>query len=309
MRIDSRQLAAFAAVLREGSFDAAARALHLTPSAVSQRVKALEERLGRVLVRRAAPCTATEAGQALQRHAQQLQLLEAQALAPFGGDAATALPLAIAVNADSLATWFMPALAALRERHAVSLDLHVEDQDHSSELLRQGRVLAAVSAEPAPVQGCRVSPLGRMRYLAVASPAFARRHFPDGLDDAALARAPCCVFNQKDQLQARFLRLLSRKRLNPPQHRVPSTHGFVQAALHGLGWGMDPQALVAPLLQRGELVEIAPGRVLDVPLYWQRWSLETEVLKTLGEAVAAAAREHLLPMKAPRTPSSKGVAD
>ena len=315
MQLDSRQLAAFAAVLREGSFEAAARSLHVTPSAVSQRIKALEERLGRVLIRRASPCVATEAGESLQRHAQQLQLLEAQALAPFGMTAASAsaareaqeaLPLAIAINADSLATWFVPALAALREQHEVCLDLHVEDQDHSSELLRQGRVLAAVSAEPTPVQGCRVSPLGRMRYLAVASPAFMRRHFADGLDDAALAAAPCCSFNQKDQLQARFLRQLSRRRLNPPQHRVPSTHGFVHAALHGLGWGMNPEALVAPLLASGDLVELAPGRALDVPLYWQRWSLEAEVLKALGDAVAAAARSGLRPM---RTPPSAGVAD
>ena len=198
------------------------------------------------------------------------------------------------------------ALAALREQHAVSFDLHVEDQDHSGELLRQGRVLAAVSAEPEPVQGCRVQPLGRMRYLAVASPAFVRRHFPQGLDDAALAEAPCCVFNQKDQLQARFLRQLSRRRLNPPQHRVPSTHGFVHAALHGLGWGMNPEALVAPLVASGALVELAPGRSLDVPLYWQHWRLEAEVLRSLGTAVAAAARAGLRPM---RMPSSAGGTD
>lgn len=307
MQLDSRQLAAFAAVLREGSFDAAARALHVTPSAISQRIKALEERLGRVLIRRGSPCVASEAGESLQRHAQQLQLLEAQALAPFGlaDAAAPPLPLAIAVNADSLATWFVPALAALRERHDVSLDLHVEDQDHSGELLRQGRVLAAVSAEPVPVQGCRVQPLGRMRYLAVASPDFMARHFPAGLDDEALARAPCNVFNQKDQLQARFLRRLSRRRLAPPQHRVPSTHGFVHAALHGLGWGMNPDVLVAPLLASGELVELRPGEVLDVPLYWQHWRLEAEVLRALTEAVLAAARGGLRPMQ---RPSSAGGA-
>jgi LysR family transcriptional regulator (chromosome initiation inhibitor) len=309
MQLDSRQLAAFAAVLREGSFDAAARALHVTPSAVSQRIKGLEQRLGRVLIRRGSPCLATEAGESLQRHAQQLQLLEAQALAPFGladtaarargASAPAPLPLAVAVNADSLATWFVPALAALRETHDVCLDLHVEDQDHSSELLRQGRVLAAVSAEPTPVQGCRVRPLGRMRYLAVASPAFVRRHFADGLSDAALAAAPCSVFNQKDQLQARFLRRLSRRRLVPPQHRVPSTHGFVHAALHGLGWGMNPDVLVAPLLASGELVEIAPGQSLEVPLYWQHWSLDAEVLHALTEAVVAAAVAALLPMSRP----------
>jgi LysR family transcriptional regulator (chromosome initiation inhibitor) len=299
MQIDSRQLAAFAAVLREGSFDAAARALHLTPSAVSQRIKSLEVRLGRVLIRRASPCVATEAGESLQRHAQQLQLLEAQALAPFGigpgaasrsaTTAGAALPLAVAVNADSLATWFVPALAALRERHDVQLDLHVEDQDHSSALLRQGRVLAAVSAQALPVQGCKVRPLGRMRYLAVASPAFMRRHFGHGVVEAALAVAPCNVFNQKDQLQARFLRRLSRRRLDPPQHRVPGTHGFVHAAVQGLGWGMNPDVLVAPLLASGELVELLPGQQLDVPLYWQHWSLDAPVLQALTDCVCNAA--------------------
>lgn len=291
MQIDSRQLQAFAAVLREGSFDAAARALHLTPSAVSQRIKGLEERLGRVLIRRGTPCSATEAGEALQRHAQQLQLLEAQALAPFGlgGGAAAALPLAIAVNADSLATWFAPALAALRASHDVVFDLHVEDQDHSSELLRQGRVMAAVTADPHPVQGCAVVPLGAMRYLAVATPAFVARHFPAGVDATALAAAPCNVFNAKDELQHRWMQRLARRRIAPPQHRVPSTHGFIHAALQGLGWGMNPDVLVAPLLERGELVELVPGTPLDVPLFWQHWRLEAAVLRELTRGVRAAA--------------------
>lgn len=301
MQLDSRQLAAFAAVLREGSFEAAARALHLTPSAISQRIKALEERLGRVLIRRGAPCVATEAGESLQRHAQQVALLEAQALAPFGLDAPRArgasrpaLPLAVAVNADSLATWFVPALAAVQQAHPVGFELQVEDQDHSHELLRQGRVVAAVTAEPQPVQGCAVQRLGAMRYCAVASPGFVARWFPHGPDETALAAAPCMVFNEKDRLQERFLRRLSRRRLAPPRHRVPGTHGFVQAALHGLGWGMNPEALVAPLLARGTLVELAPGQVLDVPLHWQHWRLDAEVLRALNAAVEAAAREGLV---------------
>lgn len=304
MQIDSRQLAAFAAVLREGSFEAAARSLHVTPSAVSQRIKLLEERLGRVLIRRGAPCTPTEAGQALQRHAQQLQLLEAQALAPFGLVAAperggrgalgpqppgARLPLAIAVNADSLATWFAPALAAVHDAHAVSFDLLVEDQDHSSELLRQGRVMAAVTADPRAVQGCSVLRLGAMRYLAVASPAFMRRHFAGGVDAAALARAPCNVFDRKDALQARFLRGLTRRTLQPPQHHVPSTHGFIHAAVQGIGWGMNPDLLVAPLLARGELVELVPGKALEVPLFWQHWRLDSQVMRLLTDSVAAAA--------------------
>lgn len=305
MRIDSRQLAAFAAVLHEGSFEAAARALHLTPSAVSQRIKGLEERLGRVLIQRGAPCIATPAGQALQRHAQQLQLLEAQALEPFGlagvaaaarggrTDARAALPLALAVNADSLATWFVPALAALREQHDAAFDLLVEDQDHSGELLRQGRVMAAVTADPHPVQGCVVERLGVMRYRAVASPAFVARWFAHGLDDTTLGAAPCNVFNAKDALQARFLKLLSRKHLQPPQHRVPSTHGHIHAALHGLGWGMDPDALVQGLIERGELVEIAPGRHLDVVLHWQHWRLDSALMRGLTGCVRRAAEAML----------------
>ncbi len=287
-------------MLREGSFDAAARALHITPSAVSQRIKALEERLGRVLVQRSAPCRATEAGRSLHRHAQQLALLEAQALAPFGlaqpparrssaVAAPAAQPLAIAVNADSLATWFVPALARVHDSHALRFDLLVEDQDHSHELLREGRAMAAVTSEPRPVQGCSVEPLGALRYLAVASPAFVQRHFAGGLTEAALASAPCTVFNPRDQLQARFLRRLMRRPLAPPEHRIPSTHGFIHAALHGLGWGMHPQMLVAPLLAAGDLVELVPGRPLDVPLYWQSWRLDADALQALAAAVREAA--------------------
>jgi LysR family transcriptional regulator, chromosome initiation inhibitor len=296
MQIDSRQLAAFAAVLREGTFDAAARALHVTPSAISQRIKQLEERLGRVLIQRGAPCMATAAGQALQRHAQQLALLEAQALAPFGlsDAAARSLPLSVAVNADSLATWFAPALAQVRVQHEVTFDLVVEDQDHSSDLLRQGRVLAAVTGDPHAVQACRAERLGAMRYVAVASPAFVARYFSGGISDAALAAAPCNVFNRKDALQAQFLRKLTRRRLHPPTHYIPSTHGFIHAALHGLGWGMNPQALVTPLLQSGQLVELAPGVVLDVPLYWQHWKLDSDVMLALTAAVRAAARALLI---------------
>jgi len=199
------------------------------------------------------------------------------------------LPMPIAVNADSLATWFAPALAAVNAQHAVSFDLLVEDQDHSSELLRQGRAMAAVTTDPVAVQGCAAVRLGAMRYVAVASPAFMARHFADGLHAVALAQAPCTVFNRKDALQTRFLRRLTRQALRPPQHHVPSTHGFIHAALHGLGWGMNPQVLVAPLLASGELVELAPGMALDVPLVWQHWRLDSDVMHLLTRSVRVAA--------------------
>ena len=296
MQLDSRQLAAFSAVLREGSFEAAARALFVTPSAVSQRIKQLEDRLGRVLIQRGSPCAATPAGQALQRHAQQVQLLETQALAAFGlqAETASALPMTIAVNADSLATWLAPALAAVQTALGASFDLIVEDQDHSQELLRTGKVIAAITTDARAVQGCDVVPLGAMRYSAVASPAFFERYFANGVNDESLAHAPCNTFNRKDALQTQFLKLLSKKKLQPPRHYLPSTHGFVEAARHGLGWGMNPSVLVADLIKRGELRELRRSKYLDVLLYWQHWRLDSAVLHALTKAVKRAAAEQLV---------------
>ena len=298
MRLDYPQLAALAAVVREGSFERAARALHVTPSAVSQRIRALEERMGGVLVTRGTPCSATEAGRALVRHAERVALLESELALPGatrGGPASAArATLRIAVNADSLATWFVAALAAFaRDRPQVSIDLLLDDQEHTGEALRRGDVLAAVSASADPVQGCSSTPLGRMRYLATASPAFVRRWFPRGVDADALAAAPCLVFNRKDRLQERWLRRATRRELAPPSHLLPSSQAFVDAALAGLGWGMNPQSLARPHLAAQRLVELLPGRAIDVPLHWQASRLALPALAHLTDAVLAAAREGL----------------
>jgi LysR family transcriptional regulator, chromosome initiation inhibitor len=296
MQLDSRQLAAFAAVLREGSFEAAARALFVTPSAISQRIKQLEDRLGRILIQRGAPCVPTQAGEALQRHVQQLQLLESQALSSFGlGETGSPHPaLAIAVNADSLATWIAPALATVQQSHGACFDLIVEDQDHSHELLRAGRVMAAITTDARAVRGCNVEALGAMRYAAVASPAFFAHYFADGVNEATLALAPCNVFNRKDSLQTKFLQSIVSKRIVPPHHYVPSTHGFVEAALAGLGWGTNPLPLVSLLIKTGQLRELRKRRYLDVPLYWQYWRLDSPVMTALTVAIHGASTKNLI---------------
>lgn len=294
MRIDLAQLAAFAAVVEEGSFEAAARRLHVTPSAVSQRVKALEARLGRVLVTRTRPAGATAAGQVLARYARQVRLLETEALSGLDDSAGDVeVRLAVAVNADSLATWFLPALAGLADGRNARFELHQEDQDHSAALLREGAVMAAVTGDPRAVQGCAVRPLGRMRYLAVATPAFARRWFPDGPTAAALAAATTLRFNRKDELQTRFARELAGRRVDPPATVLPSSVGFADATILGLAWAMLPESMARAPLADGRLVEFAPGRHLDVPLYWQRWKLASPLLDELTGAVVAAAAAQL----------------
>jgi LysR family transcriptional regulator, chromosome initiation inhibitor len=291
MELDAVQLATFAAVVEEGSFDAAARRLHVTPSAVSQRVKALEQQLGQVLVRRSKPVRPTEAGQALVRLAGQVALLESEALVAVcgnAGDQVTRIP--VAVNADSLVSWFLPALAGLDAEQLVCFDLHSEDQDHSAELLRDGSVMAAVTADPNPVQGCRVLRLGSMRYLAMAASAYCRRWVPDGVTAEALARAPMLVFNRKDALQHRFLRTVTRRRLAPPVHYVPSPWAFIEAVRLGLGWGMVPEEIGR---NDRRLVELDGGRPVDVPLYWQHWNLDSPALTALTTSVRAAAADSL----------------
>lgn len=293
------QLAAFVAVLDEGSFDAAARRLALTPSAVSQRIKALEDRLGQVLVLRQSPSRATPAGERLLRGVQQMRLLEAEILGDFAVETAGAAPatVSIAVNADSLATWVLGALVEPHRRDGLLFDVRVEDQDHSAGLLRDGSVLGAITADARPVQGCTVKKLGVMRYLPIASPDFVARHFAHGLDAASLGAAPMLVFNRKDALQWRFLRSVTHARLAPPMHYLPSSTAFVEGAALGLGWAMAPEAMLEQPFAQGTLQPTAPGRWLDVPLYWQHWSIRSAALAKVTDALLRAARHGLRPAR------------
>jgi len=296
--LDYAALSALAAVVREGSFERAARALHVTPSAVSQRVRLLEERVGGPLVVRGQPCTATALGRRLCQHVDEVRLLEQAlhgSLPALAGERAARVTVPIAVNADSLATWFAPAMAAYAAEAPVLLDVAVDDQDHTAEWLRSGAVLAAVSGSARAPAGCNSQPLGAMRYIAAASPAFVARHFAHGVGAGSLAAAPSLQFNAKDELQDRWVRRQCHRAVPLPRHRLPSSHAFVAAALAGLGWGMQPEALIAPHLAAGTLVPLVPDTPLDVPLHWHTARAATALLDGLGRAVRAAARAALRP--------------
>lgn len=293
--IPSELIETLSAVVKDGTFDAAARTLHLTPSAVSQRIKALEQRVGRVLVVRTKPVRATEAGQALLRLGQQLALLEHETLRQLGTEPDEERPttLPIAVNADSLATWILAPLARVAARESIVFDLVRDDQDHTAGLLAAGTVMAAVTSDASPVPGCRATPLGKMRFRAHATPAFAQRWFPDGLTAAALDRAPRIDYDRKDTLQARFARRLARRTVNPPRHFVPASADFAIATRLGLGWAMLPTAHATGPVQAGELIDLAPGRHLDVPLHWQQWNLRSSLIDAVASEVRTEAAQAL----------------
>jgi LysR family transcriptional regulator (chromosome initiation inhibitor) len=284
MELVPAQLAALVAIADHGTFDAAARHLHVTPSAVSQRIRALESALGRVVVQRTTPCRPTADGEVLLRLARQVQLLHAEVEDALAHNA-TSVDLAVAVNADSLATWFRDVVGEVAGWSDVALLLHVEDQAFSAGLLRRGDVLAAVTSEPSAVQGCSVERLGTLRYVPAAEPGFAARwRRGRGPDWSAM---PAVRFNEKDALQHEVLAAKGVDR-PPVVHRVPTSADFLEAVRLGLGWGMIPE----PQLD-DRLVPLAPRSHLDVPLHWQRWRLDSPALDRLTDAVRRAARRTL----------------
>jgi len=295
------QLRALEAIAATGTFDAAARALGVTPSAVSQRMRALESAVGQVLVRRGRPAELTPPGRVLVRHARHLALQQADVLAELGlagggtgADGRTApLPeITLVVSGDALTTWALPALV---EASAwARLEVLREDEEHSIGLLRDGTAVAAVSSVAEAVPGCRSTLLGSMRYRPMASPRFVARWFPDGPTPAALAAAPVLAFDHKDDLQERYLRARADGAApGPPRHYVPASHEFLRAIEHGMAWGMLPDLQSAAGERAGRLVGFDDASAVDVPQHWQQWRLHSASLDRLAAAVARAARAAL----------------
>ena len=289
--LDPRRGETLLAVIDTGSFEQAAVRLNLTPSAVSQRISAIETELGTPLVIRAKPCRATAAGQRLVQYLRRSRLLEDEFLAESAEAASRPLSIALAVNNDTLATWLLPGLARFLIEEQILLDITLDDQDHTYNLLAQGRALAGVSSEAQPMRGCQVEVLGIMRYHLLASPAFAQRWFPDGLEREAARHAPLLVFDRKDMLQSAFLqRELGLPPGSYPCSYLPSSDAFLRAIMLGLGYGMSPEQQYGALVANGELIDLAPGKPTDVTLYWHAWRVQSPKMERLSTQVLAAAR-------------------
>ncbi|MBB5913188.1 LysR family transcriptional regulator (chromosome initiation inhibitor) [Nocardia transvalensis] len=293
MDLQLDQLRALDAAVAEGTLEAAAHRLSVTPSAVSQRIKALEGTVGRILLKRTKPVRPTESGLAVLRLARQIELLSVDTARELGTTASESDPSAgqvripVAVNADSLETWVIPAL--VRAPAGVCFEIHREDEEHTTRLLRDGTVMAAITATAQPVQGCKVERLGAMRYRPMATPHFARTWFPEGPTVQALATAPVVLFDRKDDLQDRLLRRRARRPLDPPRHYIPSSTGFAEAVRLGLGWGMLPDLQSATAENSGALTELGRNLHIDVPLYWQQWRLDSPALSAVAALISEAA--------------------
>jgi LysR family transcriptional regulator (chromosome initiation inhibitor) len=296
MALDMRQCSAFIAAADTGSFELAAVQLNVTPSAISQRIAALETALGAPLLIRSRPCRTTTAGQHLLQYLRRSRLLEAEFLSEIGTDERQPIRVAIAVNNDTLGTWLLPPLVKISAEQNMTVEILLDDQTYTYSLLEKGMVVAGVSSEAMPMRGCTVQALGIMRYRLLASKSFARLWFPDGFTREAARLAPVMFFDRKDKLQSDFIE--SRLGLLPgayPVHYVPSSDPFVRAIRLGMGYGMLPSQQYGDGLETGELVDLCPGEYRDVALYWHAWRVQSPKLERLGQRIVAAAREELLP--------------
>ena len=294
MDLPVEHLSTFSAIVDEGSFEGAARRLHITPSAVSQRVKNMEQRLGSVLLRRSRPIELTQAGSTVLRVARQLERITDDAARELGLGPGTRTVLPIVVNADSLATWFVPAIARAAKETGAFFEIVRADETVSTERLRSGEVVAALTATSEPVPGCTSTLLGIDRYRAVASPEFVARHFSEGTGAETLRTAPMIEFDRHDIFQQRFIRRITRVNVAPPRHMVPSSHEFALAIELGLGWGMVPELQCRDALDAGRLVELHPGAAIELPLFWQRWNLPSPLIDHVSNVVREAAANALL---------------
>lgn len=290
---DYKLLSALAAVVEQAGFERAASVLGISQSAISQRIKLLEARVGQPVLVRQVPPVPTVLGTRLLNHVQQVRLLERDLKQVPGLDEAKGPErLRIAVNADSLATWWASAIGAFFKEQAVLFDLVVEDQDVALKRMKAGEVAACLCAQSTPISGGRSLVLGKMRYLALASPHFIRTYLPD-LTPARLAQAPAIVFGPDDQFQQRYLAALGHNG-GFDYHLCPSSEGFLKLALAGLGWGMLPQEQARPFVEQGLLEELVQGQYMDVPLYWHHWRNGSELMQRLTAHLASAAQKVLI---------------
>jgi len=308
MLYDYPLLEALAAVVREGTFDAAARSLNVTQSAISQRIKLLEEKAGAVLVVRGRPCVATEYGQRLYQHLEQVLLMEHDlretltSIEDPGSGAPTAIR--IAVNSDTLATWIPEVVGRAEAGLNISLEIFPDDEVYTAEKLRSGEALAAVTSETSALPGHQQVALGAFEYLAIASPDYIAKTFPDGVTLESIMKTRPLAFNRKDLLPQQWMQEAFGETMPRLGHMLPSVSGLLSCCVKGVAWGMMPRISVAAHLEAGRLRELVPGTAVIVPLFWQSSGPRSEIMKVLSRIVAEVASEQLYAL-----PAGSGILD
>ncbi len=282
--LDYKNIEAFAMVILEGGFEKAANKLHLTQSAISQRVRLLEDTYGHVLLKRSTPPEATKAGLPLLAHYRQVKQLEEDFLLSAKRTTGSQFAsISIGVNADTLATWFMSSIEELLRDNNIVLDIHVDDQERTHELMKDGKVWGCLTTRKRALQGCTSEFLGTVRYGIFATEEFQKKWFGNGLTLASLERAPMARYNRKDDLNSRmFSLLLNKQPKEPATFFIPSTEIYGLFVTKGFCYGIIPDQQSKPLENEGKIINLSPQHSVDVDLYWHSWNLKSEIIETFN---------------------------
>ena len=293
--LDYKHIEALAKVVQEGGFERAARVLFLTQSAVSQRIRQLEESCGQVLITRTTPPKPTPAGRVLLKHYQQVKLLEEGLSSELSVAPETKMTtLGIGINADSLANWFIPAISSILQKMELLIDLRVDDQEQTHNFLRQGDVIGCISTEANAMQGCRVEKLGTMDYRLLATATFIEHWFPAGFSLEASRHVPAVIFNRNDRLHHLFFeRYFGTSPDVFTAHYIPAIEQFLELITAGYSYGMVPDWQSRELMAAGKLQELIPGATIQVDLYWHCWNLAARPLQEFSEQLVSKAGHYL----------------
>jgi LysR family transcriptional regulator, chromosome initiation inhibitor len=286
---DYKLIQAFAMVIQESGFERAAARMHITQSAISQRVKQLEDQLGQVLLLRTSPPMPTDPGKQVLKLFNQVRHLENEfKMLPEPDKDHTFIGVPIGINADTLDTWFFEAVQPFLDRENVLLDLFVDDQERTHHFLRDGKVLACISTRDTAVQGCRVTYIGEMTYGLYCTQAFGEKWFPQGLTFNSLEKAPVLCFTRDDKLNIKILeQIFGTTPRQMPTHYIPSSVMFISLVRKGLAYGMLPEHQSHDLVKQQHIIDLAPEHRVKVKLYWHCWNLNSKLLKTFTSELLA----------------------
>lgn len=281
---DYGQLEALVFVAKEGNFHKAATKLFITQPAISQRIRALEEKVGRPLLVRSHPIRPTAEGQRLISHFHLVALLEGEVASKWQAHTHKEYrPLPIALNTESLSTWFFNAVEKFLTHQAVVLELHTEEQVNTIRMLEEGLVVGCVTSIKKASSGCQSTPLGRMIYRCTATPQFRDKFFSRGVTTGSLAEAPAAHYGRQDDLHELFLSKYFKRieqRVSTYTY-IPSAEGLVEATRRGLAYSILPEIAIENDLKKKLLVDLLPGKSLALDLHWHTTETQAPVVRAL----------------------------
>ncbi len=295
--IDYKGVEALLFVLELQNFESAAKKLFISQSAVSQRIKGLEDFYGEPVLIRMAPYQATRLGLQLVAHFKKVCLLKEEFEQELGANK-SCYPISIALNRDCLETWFFDLTEDERKVFEnIALEVIADDEEHTLQYFKNGSVSACLSVSEKEVIGGRVCYLGSMDYVLVASPSFVEKYF-HGDPILSLKNAPAIRFDKKDYLLDRYLqKYWGFNGDDLVYHYIPSIRGFKKFALLGYGYGVLAKKDVCEELENRQLVQIFPDRPWTINLYWHYWTVQSKFYQKFNTDMISFAQNRLKSVK------------